>query len=176
MPKPIKPHKQQKPAKLTRPVEQGLPDASDLKIVDALPGGPAPKGLHGWSAAFVDLIAAPAMQARLQDIAPQLAAFYGCNVPAGLQRVAETRALILVGERVQNAYVRVRQRIVENNRWLREFQTHLAHAQSSAAPDSPVALGLAQMVARRSAALGVNAAAKTRARKQRAKAKAPAKP
>jgi hypothetical protein len=159
----------------TRIVEQGLPSSGDLSVVEGLPGGPPPKGLHGWSSTFVALLETPAMQARLKELAPQLASFKGCNVDAGLQRVSETNQLIPIGERMQNGYVRVRQRIVENNRWLRTFQTNLAGAQASAAPGSPVALGLAQLVQRRNVALGLPAAAKTRARNKRAKAKATAK-
>jgi hypothetical protein len=166
--------KQARKQRVTRTVDQPLPTADDLKLIAALPGGPAPKSLRALSSKFVDLLAMPAMQARLKDIAPQIASFKGCNVDAGLARVNETSQLIQVAARVQNAFVCVRQRIVENNRWLRTFQTNLAHAQATAAPNSPVALGLAQMVARRYNAMGVPTAAKTRAKQRRAKAKPPA--
>jgi hypothetical protein len=128
------------------------------------------------SSTFVELLGTPAMQARLRDLAPQLAAFAGCNVAAGLARLVETDQLIPIAERMQNGFIRVRARIVENNRWLRDFQTNLARAQASAAPSSAVALGLAQLAKRRQVAIGLPAAAKTRAHNKRVKSKAPAKP
>ena len=151
--------------------EHELPTTADLTVLDALPGGPPPKSLRELSSAFVELLATPSTQSRLRELAPDLKSFKGCNVDAGLQRVDETNALIKIGERVQNAYVRVRQRTVENNAWLRSFQTNLAQAQARAEVGSPVALGLAAMVKRRKAAIGVPKAAKTRAKKRRAKAK-----
>ena len=148
-----------------------LPTEADIQLAEGCLPSNRKHPIRSVSAKLVDTYSTPAFQQGLTGLTPVLASYKGCADITGALDAA-TKGKILVGTftRLQNATNRVGQAIIQINQQLQLLDTALGRAQTTAAPDTPVAKGLASLAKLRGAAISQKKGKRTKNKNKKKKA------